>query len=79
MSAAMKNIEHILSHTDASDLARARAEVGRLRVALEKIADPLTLEMPGYVGTELAMKLILRMQTIAKDALTHEQSGDANG
>lgn len=57
------------------DIAQPRSESGSagapraMREALEKIADPLTLELPGYVGTERALKIITTMQSIARSAL----------
>jgi hypothetical protein len=41
----------------------------RLRAALQTITEPLLLETPGSVGVEKALKIIITMQAIAKDAL----------
>jgi hypothetical protein len=53
-------------------------ESERYRTALREIADPLLLKMPGYVGTELALRLIQHMQQIAKDALETNRSDKEN-
>lgn len=49
-----------------------RAENERLRAALTKIADPLTLEVGG-IGMERALRTISTLQNIAKEAIDNEQ------
>lgn len=44
-------------------------EVARLRKALEKIANPLALDVGGGIGFDRSLKMINAMQDIAKDAL----------
>lgn len=52
----------------AIDFANQDAVIERLRDALRKIADPLTLQIAG-IGMEWALKMVKEMQSIARQAL----------
>lgn len=51
-----------------ADHRKQKAEIGRLRKALERINDPLNMPVDG-AGITRALQIINAMRTIAKDAL----------
>jgi hypothetical protein len=69
-------LENVTAETAAETIVTLHAEIERLtrerdamRAALEKIADPLLLPLPGYTGMERCIKTITAMRDIAKSAL----------
>jgi hypothetical protein len=61
-------------HALYKEIERLRTDNAKLRAALERVADPLTIKISG-IGMERALKIIATLQAIAKAALANEQEG----
>jgi hypothetical protein len=66
--AALKKVNEYLQAAHSDNYKNLNEENEQLKAALDEIADPLTIEIEG-IGIERALKIISKLQEIARKAL----------